>query len=167
MVSFRSAATGLRAHLVNRHDLITHHPSIFDPRYFPPAQPSFAQDYIKQHAKLLNWLNNTDEDLATEIDARDYNALCEFLAARGQAELICYDLGTRTALEDLHATILSVWRVISDEHYIPSGWRVKFNNRERIDVNVQAILREKKAEILPLLAKMQTAIRVFLEISRR
>lgn len=137
--------------------------------WFGPSltMEAFAQDYIKQHAKLLSWLDNADEDLATEIDARDYNTLCEFLKARGQAELICYDPETRTALEDLHATILSVWRVISDEHYILSGWRMKFNNRERMDVNVQAILREKKAEISPLLAKMKTALHVFSAISRR
>lgn len=157
----------LRMRLVHRHHLIAHHPGIFDPRYFPSAQPSFAQGYISQHAEVLNWLANSGEDLATEIDARYYDALRYFLVNSGQAELTCYDRETRTALEALHAAIWSIWKVISDEHYIPSGWRWKFDNTERRDVNVQAILREKKAEILPLLDAMRAAMRVFLDFSRR
>lgn len=157
----------LRMRLVHRPHLIDHHPSIFDPRYFPSAQPSFAQGYISQHAEVLNWLANSHEDLATEIDARYYDALRDFLVNSGQAELTCYDRETRTALEALHAAIWSIWKVISDEHYIPSGWRWKFDNTERRDVNVQAILREKKAEILPLLDAMRTATRVFLDFARR
>ncbi|MGO3130356.1 MAG: restriction endonuclease [Alcaligenes sp.] len=158
---------GLRVLLVHRAYLIAHHPSIFDPRYFPVLPPNFAQDYLGQHTGLLDWLANSGENLATEIDAGCYNALGHFVGASSQAELVCYDHETLTALKELHGTIRGVWEVISDEHYIPSGWRWKFDNMERPHVNVQAILRAKKVKIVPLLELMRMALYAFAEFARR
>lgn len=157
----------LRALLVHRTHLIAHHPSIFDPRYFPSALPNFAQDYLRQHTALLDYLANSDDDLAVEIDAVYYKALGHFVGANSQAELVCYDLKTLTALKELHGAIKRVWMVISDGHYIPSGWRWKFDNMERSHVDVQAILRAKKVEIVPLLAQMRTTLHAFAELARR
>jgi hypothetical protein len=158
---------GLRVLLVHRAYLIAHHPSIFDPRYFPSAPPNFAKDYLRQHAWLLDWLANSDEDLATEIDARYYDMLGNFVGASSQAELVCYDRETLSALKELHGAIRKVWAVISDQHYIHSGWRWKFDNLERPHANVQAILRAKKVEIVPLLSQMWTALHAFVELARR
>ena len=158
---------GVRVLLVHRTYLIAHHPSIFDPRYFPSAPSNFAQDYLRQHAALLDWLANSDEDLAVEIDAEYYKALAYFVSASSQAELVCYDPETLIALKELHGAIRKVREVISDEHYIPSGWRWKFDNMERSHVNVQAILRVKKVEIVPFLAQMRTALHAFVELARR
>ena len=158
---------GLRTLLVHRAYLIAHHPSIFDPRYFPSAPPNFAQDYLTQHAGLFAWLAESDDNLATEIDAGYYNALGYFVGTNSQAELVCYDRETLTALKELHGTIKRIWDVISDGHYTPAGWRWKFNNMEQPHVNVQAILRAKKVEIVPLLAQMRTALRTFEEFARR
>ncbi|MYZ50877.1 hypothetical protein [Malikia spinosa] len=157
---------GLRVLLVNRLHLIAQHPSIFDPRFFPSAPPNFGQDYLRQHARLLNWLDNSDEELATEIDAVCYNALREFVVASSRAELVCYDHETLTALRALHGAIKKVWTAISDAHYIPSGWRWKFDNMERPYVDIQTILRAKKVEIVLLLAQMRTALHAFVELSR-
>lgn len=157
---------GLRVLLVHRNHLFAHHPSIFDPRHFPSVPPNFAQGYLSQHAGLLDWLGNTDEDLATEIDAGYYNALYYFVGASSQAELVCYDRATLTALKELHSAIRRVWEVISDEHYIPAGWRWKFDNLERPHVNVQKILRAKKVEIVPLLAQVWTTLNAFAEYAR-
>lgn len=160
---------GLRVLLVNRTYLIAHHPSIFDPRYFPSASASanFAQDYLRQHASLLTWLAYSDEDLAVEMDAGSYNALGTFLGTSSQAELVCYDRATLTALKELHGAIRRVWEVISDEHYILSGWRRKFDNMDWPHVDVQAILRSKKLEIVTLLAQMRATLLAFEELARR
>lgn len=158
---------GLRVLLVHRTYLIHHHPSIFDPRYFPSAPPNFAQDYLRQHTALLDYLANSDENLAVAIGAEYYDALLYFVSTSSQAELVCYDRETLIALKMLHGAIRSVWEVISDGHYIPSGWGWKFDNMERSHVDVQAILRAKKVEIVPLLAQMRTALHAFAELARR
>jgi hypothetical protein len=152
---------------VSRRHLIDHHPSIFDPRYFPSAQSDFAQDYIRKYAELLYWLESSDENLAVEIEARNYVALRDFLGNCGQAEFTCFDTEMADALRDLHAKIWMVWEVISDEYYIPAGWRWKFDNTERSRVNVQAILRAKKVKIVPLLAQMRVALQTFSDLARR
>lgn len=152
---------------MHRTYLIHHHPSIFDPRYFPSAPPNFAQDYLRQHTALLDYLANSDENLAVAIGAEYYDALLYFVSTSSQAELVCYDRETLIALKMLHGAIRSVWEVISDGHYIPSGWGWKFDNMERSHVDAQAILRAKKVEIVPLLAQMRTALHAFAELARR
>ncbi|QDD64626.1 hypothetical protein EJD96_10835 [Herbaspirillum seropedicae] len=156
----------LRVLLVNRAHLIAHHPGIFDPRYFPSTPPNFAQEYLRQYAPLFAALDKSDENLAVEIEKGFYNTLSFFVDASNQAELACHDRETLTALKVLHSTIKKVWKVISDEHYIPAGWRQKFDNTERSTVNVQAILRSKKEEIVPLLDDMRTALHAFVELAR-
>ncbi|VUD41241.1 unnamed protein product [Burkholderia pseudomallei] len=43
---------------------------------------------------------------------------------------------------------------------------MKFDNRERSDINVQAVLAAKKVEILPYLGEFRVALKNFAELSK-
>lgn len=157
---------GLRMRIVNRPELISHHPSIFDPRFFSNDSQSYAQRYLELHGRILTFLNCCDGHLATEIEATCYVELEAFVSSSAHAELICHDHDTLLLLQNLHHSVRKVWEVISDEHYISAGWRWKFDNTRRPHVDVQQILRGKGTEIEILLEQTRVALQALAEFAR-
>ncbi|AVG16041.1 hypothetical protein CFN79_09350 [Chromobacterium vaccinii] len=152
--------------------LIKSHPSIFTPSFFaPPAatQRNFAQQYLDRYASLFQAVASSTEHLAVEIDREMYKWIDWVVQYAKTEELTCYDTATLNALTSLHNALAKIYGVISDEHYIcpnPNSWRIKFNNRERSDINVQAVLAAKKVEILPYLKEFRVALKNFAELSK-
>lgn len=163
----------LRALLVQQGStLIESHPSIFTPSFFESrlaVQRSFAQQYLDQYAGLFNAVASSTEHLAVEIDRELYSWIDRVVRNAKAVELTCYDAATLDALASLHNALAKIYGVISDEHYIcpnPDSWRMKFDNRERSDINVQAVLAAKKVEILPYLGEFRVALKNFAELSK-
>jgi hypothetical protein len=163
----------LRAFLVQPGcTLIESHPSIFTPCFFaPPATTKryFAQQYLDQYASLFQTVASSTENLAVEINREMYKWIGWVVRNAKTVELTCYDATTLNALTSLHNALAKIYGVISDEHYIspsPDSWRMKFNNRERSDINVQAVLAAKKVEILPYLEEFRVALKDFAELSK-
>ena len=157
----------LRTVLMKFHQkhLIQAHPGIFQLAATSLPQVPYAQRYLLAHSELLLEVANGGDQLAVEIDATLHRALQNFQASMCQAELVCFDAETKEALEKLHAAIAQVWEVISDHHYIRSGWRVKFNNFDPVETpsehSVQRILQEKKELLGPRLLALQSALKAF------
>lgn len=152
--------------------LIVDHPSIFIPRFFPqPAssQRSFSQLYLDLHANLFQEVASSTEHLAVEIEIEMYTWIGWVVRNAKAVELKCYDMATFNALVPLHNALARIYGVISDEYYIrpqPNSWRMKFDNRERSDINVQKVLAAKKVEIRPYLEEFRVALENFSEISK-
>jgi hypothetical protein len=162
----------LRSLLVQSNSaLIESHPSIFTPSFFPrptSVRPNFAQDYLNQYASLFNEVASSTEDLAVEIEVEFYNAMGWVVQNAKAVELTCYDVEISDSLNFLHNALAKVWSIISDFHYMqnPGSWRVKFDNRERGDINVQAVLAAKKIEIAPYLADFRVALVSFAGLAK-
>lgn len=156
----------LRMHLGQGHrHLVPAHPSIFTPSlcrdFYPPAQ-SMAQRYLTDHAFLFTSLRAADSHLAVEIPTPMYEELDALLRQHAALELACFDELVLPSLKALHQALLAVWGVISDEHYIHAGWRVKFNNSwPQGAPNPQRTLAAKKVELEPLLRHMRDALDKF------
>jgi hypothetical protein len=151
--------------------LIESHPSIFIPSFFPrPAsvRPNFAQVYLNRYARLFDEVASSTEYLAMEIEVEFYKAMGLVVQNARAVELTCYDVVTSDALSSLHNALAKVWSIISDFHYIqnPGSWRMKFDNKERMDINVQAVLAAKKIEIAPYLADFRVALANFAGLAK-
>lgn len=152
--------------------LISSHPGIFTRSLFasPVAtQLSFAQQYLEKYAGLFQDVASSTENLAVEIDRGMHGWISFVVRYSKEEELTCYDMTTLKALSSLHNALAKIYHVISDEYYIipsPDSWRVKFNNRECANINVQAVLAAKKVEIVLYLTEFRIALENFAHLSK-
>lgn len=144
--------------------LVDAHPTIFPSKFFPRRtynDRAFVQDYLSDHAPLLDFVSKRDAQLAVEVDVVVYMSVQGLLWQADVIEANCFDKASAEAINRLHVALANVWAVISDENYIhlhPDSPRVKFNN-DASRLGCQAVLARKRVEIAPLLEVFGEAYR--------
>jgi len=116
---------------------------------FTTEEKEFIRNYLNIFSNILNFLAESDDQLAVEIDVNAYEALQNFINSMSSIEVTCFNQEMKSTLTNLHTSVKNIWNIISDFNYIRSGWRIKFDNTHRNDRDVQAVLWKKRLEITP------------------
>jgi len=149
----------LRQLLLVRPHLIQHHPAIFRPELFPaPTAPTFVPDYMRKHHGLFSALLRSNADLANQVESELFNELGWFAANTEADKLLCPDGPTLALLTPVQLAISHVFCILSDEFYTHVSWGRKFDNRERRDLDVQAVLRNKREGMSEALQNFRAAL---------
>lgn len=149
----------LRQLLLARPYLIQHHPAIFRPELFPPAAaPAFVPEYIRKHHSLFSTLLRCNEDLANQVETELFNELGWFAANTEADKLLCPEGPTLALLVPVQLAVSHVFCILSDEFYTLVSWGRKFDNRERRDFDVQAVLRKKREGMSEALQNFRAAL---------
>lgn len=127
----------------------------------------YLRAFLEKHLALLQRVEAAGAQLAVEIDAGDYDLLGSYVASMRLAERLCFDTEVSAGLASLNDVVASVWLCISDDNYIPSGSRWKFDNMWREGRNVQTELAAKKLEMAEHLDALSQRLETLEELARR
>jgi hypothetical protein len=133
---------------------------------FSTEEKGIIRSYLNENIQLLLRIANAGDQMAVEINAEVYDVFSSYISAMHVAKILCFNDEIASVLESLNFSIASIWEIISDENYIASGRRVKFNNTHDPNRNVQAILASKRVEIVPHQIAVNNYIEVLEQMAR-
>ncbi len=81
-----------------------------------------------EHGAAIIGLTNQTEHLAVEVDVQEYNAYVGFMNSLIMLVHENFSSELKVIINDWCNSVVNVIRIVSDERYIESGWRRKFDN---------------------------------------
>lgn len=130
---------------------------------YPPEDLSTIRHFLQENIQAILIMANCTDVLAVEVDRQVYSAFITLQNKLLITTRSIFSSDLRALMEDWNEATTSILQTISDENYIESGWRRKFDNGTRS----QKILVSKKEQLIQLLNDFRLAYLAIDEIVKR